>query len=90
MRFLLTLALAFLILSLPASSGSGSDVRSKAVDNGVSVDRLDSTPDLMQSLPGNGLMYCSPVAVSNSMVCLSHHDYPKLALSGADTPASQG
>lgn len=47
-------------------------------------ERIEQTPDLMQSapeakLPGAGMTYCGPVAVSNSLIYLAEHGYPKLA-----------
>ncbi len=62
----------------------------------TSTDKINAIPDLMQSapaaaLPLEGLTYCGPVAVSNSMVYLAHHGYPKLGLlGGSDTPERQG
>lgn len=64
--------------------------------NTVSVDRIITTPDLMQTLPAanlpyDGTAYCGPVAVSNSLVWLTHQGYPKLGLNdGADSPFTQG
>ena len=89
--------IVFILLSLPGVYGSPSGATKKVTGvPDVSVDRLNATPDLMQSLPaaalpGEGLSYCGPVAVSNSLVWLSHHGFPKLGmLGGADTPSRQG
>jgi hypothetical protein len=61
----------------------------------ISSERLDSTPDLMQSLPEaklprNGYTYCGPVAVSNSLIWLSRNGYPKLAPPDCKEPIGQG
>lgn len=58
------------------------------------LDRIENTPDLMQSdpaaqLPAGGAAYCGPVAVSNSIVWLSRHGYPGL-FKGKTGPNSQG
>lgn len=59
------------------------------------VEKLADTPDLMQTheaagLPGGGAAYCGPVAVSNSLVWLAKHGYPRLAPLDRPGPAGQG
>lgn len=100
------LVIPLLLLAAVLQQSSGTELKGQPPDhppqdqhppnNEVSADRMESTPDLMQSLPeaglpGGGLTFCGPVAVSNSLVWLSHHGYPRLGLlGGADTPATQG
>lgn len=55
--------------------------------------RAFDTPDLTQTdpdlhVPGGGNSYCGPVAISNSVMWLAAHGYPKLAPAGA-TPHEQ-
>jgi len=59
------------------------------------IDKVRDTPDLMQSLPAAGLpdggvAHCGPVAVSNSLVWLARHGYPRLAPAADLTPVNQG
>ncbi len=61
----------------------------------ASLEKLADTPDLMQThpeagLPGGGAAYCGPVAVSNSLVWLAKHGYPRLAPFDQPGPAGQG
>ncbi len=96
-RFFQLLSIAYAIFLAPSCPGNGLK-EPKAIPQSdlISVDRVNTTPDLMQSipvatLPYDGQAYCGPVAVSNSFVWLAHHGYPKLGLlGGADTPATQG
>jgi hypothetical protein len=104
MKVLQALILVLVSVWMPSLSLAGpvkaqaaqEKTKSASAINEVSLDRLNSTPDLMQSLPAaslpdGGLAYCGPVAVSNSLVWLSHKGYPKLGmLGGSDTPARQG
>lgn len=60
-----------------------------------STEKMDDTPDLMQSLPAaklpyKGAPYCGPVAVSNSLVWLANQGYYKLAPDRPVTPFVQG
>jgi hypothetical protein len=80
-------ALWLALLSLPAL---GSDAVPVAA-----TDKLRDTPDLMQSLtaaalPDAGIAHCGPVSVSNSLVWLARHGYPRLAPAADLTPATQG
>ena len=75
MRKPFSIVAAFLLLVLCAETVLASHPVSLNVHRS-SVDRLDATPDLMQSrpewkLPADEMTYCGPVAVSNSMIWLS-------------------
>jgi hypothetical protein len=65
----------------------------KPKPNRVLRQRAFDTPDLTQTdpelgVPGGGNSYCGPVAISNSVMWLSSHGYPKLAPPGP-TPHEQ-
>lgn len=52
-------------------------------DDGKYVAKMRGTPDLLQTLKaanfdGEGKEYCAPVAVSNSLMWLGNHGYPRL------------
>ncbi|MBX9724083.1 MAG: hypothetical protein K2X81_21935, partial [Candidatus Obscuribacterales bacterium] len=71
-----------LMLSPKCSGSEIGKIKTQAalIINTVSVDRIITTPDLMQTLPAadlpyDGTAYCGPVAVSNSMVWLTHQGY---------------
>ncbi len=59
------------------------------------LDKIESTPDFCQTdhrygkLPGDGKELCAPVALSNSLVWLNQHGYPKLLDKPKPTPADQ-
>jgi hypothetical protein len=59
------------------------------------LDKVDGTPDFSQNdhhfgkLPGDGKELCAPVALSNSLVWLNQHGYPKLLGKPKPTPADQ-
>ena len=106
----LRLALLMVLLSIggaslrcaAATTGRDSDTglfqgaKASAVSSAViSTGRLDSTPDMMQSLPEaklplHGYTYCGPVAVSNSIIWLSKNGYPALAPAHSEKPSVQG
>ncbi|HEY3967021.1 MAG TPA: hypothetical protein VGM05_20835 [Planctomycetaceae bacterium] len=59
------------------------------------LDKIDETPDFCQydqrfgKLPGDGKELCAPVALSNSLVWLNQHGFPKLLDKPQPTPADQ-
>ena len=58
------------------------------------TDKLDSTPDLMQTdpdadLPGGGTQYCAPVSVSNSLMWLVDHGFSNLVPDSTDRKEAQ-
>ena len=60
-----------------------------------SLEKLEDTPDLMQSLPQaglpwGGLAHCGPVAASNSIVWLAKHGFDQLLVPFEATAAGQG
>lgn len=89
------LVIVGLVLACAEAMAVG-EMKNEHGSKAFSLERLESTPDLMQSLPeaalpDDGQTYCGPVAVANSMVWLSYHGYPRLSmLGGADTPSTQG
>jgi hypothetical protein len=61
----------------------GSIVFAAPPDDGKYIAKMRGTPDLLQTLGaanfnGDGTQYCAPVAVSNSLIWLGKHGYPKL------------
>lgn len=68
---------------------------SKALSKAKNLDRLEITPDLMQtdkraSLPYAGRAHCGPVAASNGLIWLANAGYPKLSISKNPTIPQQG
>ena len=81
-------------LALIATAAFADGSTPNSVPN-TAIDKLGDTPDLMQSLaaaglPDGGVAHCGPVAVSNSLVWLARHGYPRLAPTTKLTAASQG
>lgn len=59
------------------------------------IGKIDTTPDYMQTdtayggLPGGGLEYCAPVAVSNSLIWLDNNGYNAVAPNSTDRKKDQ-
>ncbi len=63
-------------------------------EGSVLADKVDSTPDLLQTdpegnLPGGGRQYCAPVAVSNSLIWLGENGYKNLVPRGMSRKKAQ-
>jgi len=86
---------AFFILQVLAAAGGKIDPASSTRQSDEAyLEKLDSVPDLTQTdpngkLPGGGIFYCAPVAISNSLVWLADNGFDNLMPDIADRTLAQ-